>query len=79
MAVTEAVMGLVLKETVNIEKVKGVVQRLEKAFSLDEQEASERAAPSDQEEALVLWVNTCCEVVRKQAEEQLKGEVSTLL
>ncbi|XP_059087795.1 patronin-like isoform X3 [Tigriopus californicus] len=75
MAVTEAVMGLVLKETVNVDKVKGVIQRLEKAFGLEEQElTSERAVPTDQEEALVLWVNACCEVARKQSEEQLGGE-----
>ena len=69
MAVTEALMSLFLKELVATEKVLEVVRRLEKSFNLTE---TNSASPTDQEEALLIWVNKCCQVVKKKAEGELE-------
>ncbi len=66
MAVTEAVMSLFLKELVSIDRLVNVVKRIEKTS----EESIKR--PADQEEALLLWLNKCCEALKRKAEAELK-------
>ena len=61
MAVIEALMMLHIKETVNPAKVQEAVNRFSKSASV--------AAPSEAEEALLLWVNQSCLTLRNTLEE----------
>ena len=59
MAVTEGLMQLWLKETVNSNSVLDVVRRMEKAYQLEER----RETPTGPEGALLLWTASCCQAL----------------
>ena len=71
MAVTEAMMALFLKEIISINGVVQVVKRFQKVAPAATSSDSV-SIPSDHEEALLLWLNKCCETLKRKAEADLK-------
>ena len=73
MAVTEALMSLFLKETVPLDRVKSANSRMERWVGIPA--ASEDAtSATEPEEALLSWIQTCCQVLKKKAERELKDD-----
>ena len=67
MAVTEALMTLLLKEMFSKDRVLSVTKRMEKVSSdLPEPENG----PVDQEEALMMWLAKSCILLKKKAEQE---------
>ena len=66
MAVTEAMMQLFIKETVQLDRMRSAVKRFS---TLDEKEN-----PADQEEALLLWINKTAEKLQRRAEKEANSD-----
>ena len=63
MAVTEALMSLFLKELISVDRVVGVAKGLWPESD---------ATPSDQEEALLAWVDSAAQALKKEIVKELE-------
>ncbi len=74
MAVTEALMSLFLKELVSVDRVLATVRRFRKAGLLDDPEGDDAENSIDQEEALLYWVEMCCQALKNRVAKEQEEE-----
>ena len=72
LAVTEALMALWIRETVNVAKVAESIRRLEKGTAWEVTDTSEI---NDPEDALIAWTGACCKALKAKILDELnQGE-----